>query len=219
MWPIDAIWWHKTGSILVQLMACCLTAPSHYLNQSWLLIHSVVFHRAVSHEMLIIVFPWYDFENYKFEITTTPPKVQWVNLLRNTHTFASGRAVVPVPSPAADWVPPVLTLPPHNASTSHPTPPRYRPHAYRTYTPPGGCLGQPQSSWRYDKIFISINKKPAFGITAKLEQCMVTKLWQEIGEPFKHIWCSLTDHMLMYKRSILIIISWYFYSNFNEVYS
>ena len=31
--PSDAIWWQKTGSTLVQEMACCLTAPNHYLNQ------------------------------------------------------------------------------------------------------------------------------------------------------------------------------------------
>ena len=24
LWPSDAIWWHKTGSLLVQVMACCL---------------------------------------------------------------------------------------------------------------------------------------------------------------------------------------------------
>ena len=34
-WPSDIIWWHWSGSNLVQLMACCLTAPSHYLNQCW----------------------------------------------------------------------------------------------------------------------------------------------------------------------------------------
>ena len=33
LWPNDAIWWQKTESSLAQVMACCLTAPSHYLNQ------------------------------------------------------------------------------------------------------------------------------------------------------------------------------------------
>ena len=37
----DAIWQHKSGSILVQFMACCLTAPSHYLNQSCLIIGEI----------------------------------------------------------------------------------------------------------------------------------------------------------------------------------
>ena len=32
--PIDAIWRHRSGSTLAQVMACCLTAPSHYLNTS-----------------------------------------------------------------------------------------------------------------------------------------------------------------------------------------
>ena len=38
LWPSDAIWWHRSGSTLVQEMAWCLTAPSHFLNQCWLLI-------------------------------------------------------------------------------------------------------------------------------------------------------------------------------------
>ena len=33
LWLSDAIWWQKSGSTLAQVMACCLTAPSHYLNQ------------------------------------------------------------------------------------------------------------------------------------------------------------------------------------------
>ena len=30
--PGDAIWWHRSGSTLVQVMSYCLTAPSHYLH-------------------------------------------------------------------------------------------------------------------------------------------------------------------------------------------
>ena len=41
LWHSDAIWWHRSRSTLVQLMACCLTAPSHYLNQCWLIIIKV----------------------------------------------------------------------------------------------------------------------------------------------------------------------------------
>ena len=37
MRPSDAIWRHRSGSTLAQVMACCLTAPSHYLNQCWLI--------------------------------------------------------------------------------------------------------------------------------------------------------------------------------------
>ena len=39
--PSDATWRHSSGSTLAQVMACCLTAPSHYLNQCWLIISKV----------------------------------------------------------------------------------------------------------------------------------------------------------------------------------
>ena len=38
LWPSDAIRRQRSGSTLAQVMACCLTAPSHYLNQCWLII-------------------------------------------------------------------------------------------------------------------------------------------------------------------------------------
>ena len=41
LWPSDAIWRQGSRSTLVQVMACCLTAPSHYLNQCWLIITKV----------------------------------------------------------------------------------------------------------------------------------------------------------------------------------
>ena len=44
--PCDAIWRHKSGSTLAQVMACCLTAPSHYLNQCWLIISKVQWHSS-----------------------------------------------------------------------------------------------------------------------------------------------------------------------------
>ena len=36
--------WHGSVSILAQVMACCLTAPSHYLNQYW---HPIVRSREI----------------------------------------------------------------------------------------------------------------------------------------------------------------------------
>ena len=52
--PSDTIWRQRSGSTLVQVMACCLTAPSHYLNQCWLIISesSDIHIRAISQEML-----------------------------------------------------------------------------------------------------------------------------------------------------------------------
>ena len=44
LWPSDAIQWQKSGSTLAQVMASCLTAPSHYLNQCWLFISKVLWH-------------------------------------------------------------------------------------------------------------------------------------------------------------------------------
>ena len=40
LWPCDTIWRHRSGSTLAQVMACRLTAPSHYLTQCWLMVGS-----------------------------------------------------------------------------------------------------------------------------------------------------------------------------------
>ena len=44
LWPSDAIWRHRSASLLDQIMACCLMGPSHYLNQCWLIINEVLWH-------------------------------------------------------------------------------------------------------------------------------------------------------------------------------
>ena len=44
--PSDAIWHWISWSTLVQVMACCLTAPSHHLNQCWLIISQVLWHSS-----------------------------------------------------------------------------------------------------------------------------------------------------------------------------
>ena len=46
LWPNDAIWRDRSWSTLAQVMACCLTAPSHYLNQCWLIISKVQWHSS-----------------------------------------------------------------------------------------------------------------------------------------------------------------------------
>ena len=35
--PSDAIWQHRSVSTLAPIMACCLTTPSDYWNQCWLI--------------------------------------------------------------------------------------------------------------------------------------------------------------------------------------
>ena len=44
LWPSDTVCQHRTWSSLVQVMACSQTAPSHYLNQCWLIISEVLWH-------------------------------------------------------------------------------------------------------------------------------------------------------------------------------
>ena len=44
LWPNDAIWRHRSWSTLAQVMACCLMAPSHYLNQCWAIFSKVQWH-------------------------------------------------------------------------------------------------------------------------------------------------------------------------------
>ena len=44
--PSDTIWLQKSGSTLAQVMACCLMAPSHYLNRCWLINTIVLWHSS-----------------------------------------------------------------------------------------------------------------------------------------------------------------------------
>ena len=62
LWPSDTIWRLKSGSTLAQVMVLSLTAPSHYLNQCWLIISKVQWHssgcnftRYLSHQSLKLV--------------------------------------------------------------------------------------------------------------------------------------------------------------------
>ena len=45
----------RSGSILAQVMACCLLAPSHYLNQCWLII---ILSRYLPYDMMSIQNPF-----------------------------------------------------------------------------------------------------------------------------------------------------------------
>ena len=61
-------------------MACCLTAPSHYLNQCWLIIKGVLWHyhysiftRSAQELNLLHVF-----RDYTLKIATKSPRGQWV---------------------------------------------------------------------------------------------------------------------------------------------
>ena len=66
LWPGDVIWWQESRSTLNQVMACCLTAPSHYLNQCWLMISEVLWHSPDSNftENTSVIYGWNEFEIY-----------------------------------------------------------------------------------------------------------------------------------------------------------
>ena len=52
-WHSDAIWQLRSGSTLAQFMVCCLMAPSHYMNQCWLINWLRDMHlRTISQEVL-----------------------------------------------------------------------------------------------------------------------------------------------------------------------
>ena len=48
LWPSDVIWRQGPRSTLAQVIACCLTGPSHYLNQCWPMISEVLWHSPYS---------------------------------------------------------------------------------------------------------------------------------------------------------------------------
>ena len=79
--PNEAIWRQRSGSSLAQVMACCLTAPSHYLNQYWLIMNLMLWHPPENNFIGISqnINSTNEFENYNFKITTVSPRVQWVN--------------------------------------------------------------------------------------------------------------------------------------------
>ena len=103
--PSDAIWRQRSGSMLAQVMACCLTAPCHYLNPCWLVINWVQWHSSegnfsqppitkislkITYLKFHKVFPGVieneqdissqvSFKIYTFEIAAISPRGQWVN--------------------------------------------------------------------------------------------------------------------------------------------
>ena len=81
--PVMPYWWHRSGSTLARVMACCLMAPSHYLNQCWVIISEALWHSSAGNFTgnTQVIYPWNEFENYQFKITATPHRGQWVNSL------------------------------------------------------------------------------------------------------------------------------------------
>ena len=89
LWPSGIIWQQGSRSTLAQVMACCLMAPSHYLNQCWLIISEVLRHSTEGNVAgnAPDIYHWYDFENDSFKITTASPRSHWVNSLRPSDAY------------------------------------------------------------------------------------------------------------------------------------
>ena len=81
-WPSDTIRRQRSGSTLAQVMVCCLTAPSHYLNQCWLIISEVQWHsyQCNFRRDAPTINHLNPFENYIFKISLKFPRGQWVEI-------------------------------------------------------------------------------------------------------------------------------------------
>ena len=85
LWPSVIISWHRSESTLAKVIACCLTAPSHYLNQCWILNNEILWHSLESNfktstEALNLCD---EFETYTFK---TPQR--WPRWLRPRRMFS-----------------------------------------------------------------------------------------------------------------------------------
>ena len=81
---INTLGQQKTGSTLAQVMACCPTAPSHYLNQCWLNISKVCWHSSEGNFTADISATNHcnQLENYPSKIYIESLSGQWVKCKR-----------------------------------------------------------------------------------------------------------------------------------------
>ena len=79
LWPSDTIWRHRTWSTLAQVMACCLSAPGHYLNQCWLIISKIQSYSSWYHftKDTSAINQWNQFANYLSKFPFKSPRDQW----------------------------------------------------------------------------------------------------------------------------------------------
>ena len=69
------IWWYRSGWTFVLVMACGLTAPSHYLNQCWVIVSGVHWHSPKNNSSMNVqaTILYNRFENYIFKIASISP--------------------------------------------------------------------------------------------------------------------------------------------------
>ena len=89
LWASDPIWRERSGSTLAQVMACCLTALSHYLNQCWLIISKVQRHSSEDNFTIDTssINHWNYLENYLSKIPFKSPWGQWVKWFQVQPSF------------------------------------------------------------------------------------------------------------------------------------
>ena len=71
-----SIWWPRPVSTMIQVMACCLTAPSLHLKQCWPMIKQVLWHSLEGNctGNAQNIYPWYEFQCYQSKKTATSPR-------------------------------------------------------------------------------------------------------------------------------------------------
>ena len=83
LWLNDDIRQQSSRWTMSQIKSCCLMAPSHYLKQCWLLISALLWNSPESNFTANAhpIIPYYEYENYIFDITTMPPltniRISW----------------------------------------------------------------------------------------------------------------------------------------------
>ena len=76
LWLGDATWCWRLWTSLVQIMDCCLTAPSHYLNQRWLIINGASWHSPDN--------------NLQEALVTSINRISFKIILLKSHPYLSG---------------------------------------------------------------------------------------------------------------------------------
>ena len=81
LWPSDTIWQQRSGSTMAQVMACCLTALSHYLNQFRLIMNEDLWQSpdSIFTRGTPAIYWWYQLENRLSKISFKSPRGQWIS--------------------------------------------------------------------------------------------------------------------------------------------
>ena len=73
LWPSDAMWQHRSGSIFTQVIASRQMVPSHYLKLCWQI---VLWYSPDGNftGTAQAIYSCYEFENYSLKITAASPR-------------------------------------------------------------------------------------------------------------------------------------------------